>query len=100
MEHTYTGISKKIKGIINEISAERNRQILVEGYTIGSDDEDTEGQLALAAASYALHAAGRADIPWPWSMKYWKPKDPRRDLIRAGALIVAEIERLDRAAKP
>ena len=33
---------------------------------------------------------------WPWSLDWWKPKDPRRDLVRAGALIVAEIERLDR----
>jgi hypothetical protein len=35
---------------------------------------------------------------WPWSVQWWKPKDRRRDLVRAGALIVAEIERLDRAA--
>jgi hypothetical protein len=34
---------------------------------------------------------------WPWSLHWWKPKSPRRDLIRAAALIVAEIERLDRA---
>ena len=31
-----------------------------------------------------------------WDSEWWKPKDRRRDLIRAGALIVAEIERLDR----
>jgi hypothetical protein len=35
---------------------------------------------------------------WPWEDKWWKPKDRRRDLVRAGALIVAEIERLDRLA--
>lgn len=35
---------------------------------------------------------------WPWQRKWWKPKDPRRDLVRAGALIIAEIERIDRAA--
>jgi len=29
---------------------------------------------------------------------WWKPKGPRRDLIRAAALIVAEIERIDRRA--
>ena len=38
---------------------------------------------------------GIMDIPW-WSKDWWKPKDKRRDLIRAAALIVAEIERLDR----
>ncbi|MEB3421767.1 hypothetical protein VK682_24660 [Salipiger manganoxidans] len=35
---------------------------------------------------------------WPWDRKWWKPTTPRRDLVKAGALIVAEIERLDRAA--
>jgi hypothetical protein len=38
------------------------------------------------------------DHVWPWSREWWQPKDRRRDLVRAGALIVAEIERLDRAA--
>lgn len=27
----------------------------------------------------------------------WQPKNPRRDLVRAAALIIAEIERIDRA---
>lgn len=38
---------------------------------------------------------------WPasWHPSWWKPKDRRRDLIRAAALIVAEIERLDRDAQ-
>jgi hypothetical protein len=34
---------------------------------------------------------------WPWSQDWWKPTNPRRDLVKAGALIAAEIERLDRA---
>ena len=33
---------------------------------------------------------------WPWAAEWWKPKDCRRNLVRAGALILAEIERLDR----
>ncbi|AKQ30008.1 TPA: hypothetical protein JI225_05075 [Acinetobacter baumannii] len=32
-----------------------------------------------------------------WS--YWKPKSPRQDLVRAAALLIAEIERLDREVK-
>lgn len=68
------------------------------------------GDLAAAAACYALSAAGlsgycfpwlrgRLGCPdlWPWERAAWKPKDARRDLVRAGALILAEIERLDRA---
>jgi hypothetical protein len=35
---------------------------------------------------------------WPWLSKWWKPKDRRRDLVRAAALVIAEIERLDRAS--
>ena len=31
-----------------------------------------------------------------WGLDWLKPKSPRRDLVRAAALIVAEIERLDR----
>jgi hypothetical protein len=34
---------------------------------------------------------------WPWDRKWWKPTDRRRDLVKAAALILAEIERLDRA---
>jgi hypothetical protein len=31
---------------------------------------------------------------WPWSFEWWKPKDRIRNLVRAGALIAAEIDRL------
>jgi hypothetical protein len=40
----------------------------------------------------------RREYGWPWDLKWWKPTTPRRDLVKAAALIVAEIERLDRAA--
>jgi hypothetical protein len=44
-------------------------------------------------------SGGRGDCPvWGKAPAWWKPKNPRRDLIRAAALIVAEIERRDRAA--
>lgn len=44
----------------------------------------------------------RVPVTWPigWAWKWWKPKDRRQNLVRAGALIAAEIERLDRAAGP
>jgi len=38
----------------------------------------------------------RPDV-WPWGGFTWKPTTPRRDLVKAAALILAEIERLDRA---
>lgn len=107
---------------IDEIAAERERQIAVEGYDAAHDDLHSNGEIAMAAACYAAPALiftkderAKATIygdPWPWDEKYDKRpfvgntiRDPaktsdkvRRDLlIKAGALIVAEIERLDRA---
>ncbi|WP_035670073.1 hypothetical protein [Bradyrhizobium liaoningense] len=104
---------------IDDIATERRRQIEQEGWSAGHDDSHMDGEMSRAAACYAAHASAyqrvcsdvglqtyRSIEPrssvynfgWPWSREWWKPKDPRRDLIRAGALIVAEIERLDRAA--
>lgn len=107
--------------VIKEIAAERERQVRVEGWTQEHDDQHVGGEMAKAASCYALCAgvgvasgigvedhysfredyasAGCPSPPWPWSREWWKPKDPRRDLVRAAALIVAEIERLDRAQR-
>jgi hypothetical protein len=93
-----------LASVVAEIEAERRRQIETEGWTPRHDDEHSEGDLAQAAACYARSAANpglyhRANVPtgWPWDAFWWKPTDQRRDLIKAAALIVAEIERLDRA---
>lgn len=92
---------------IDEIAAERQRQIAAEGWTPDHDDKHAGGELSRAATAYAWQASlhisgdiyGKAKAPgyWPWDMKWWKPVGPRRDLIKAAALIVAEIERIDRA---
>ena len=107
--------------VIDEIASERRRQIEVEGWTDEHDDGHSSGELALAGAAYAflaclvpsereaqsrsLYGLNRGfhsllvDL-WPgcWDLHWCKPKDQRHDLIHACALIVAEIERLDRAA--
>jgi len=96
-------------GALEDIHAERRRQIEVEGWTPQHDDQHDFGDLAAAGACYALNAGTRLthmlprtplNIPvaWPWDKSWWKPSDKRRDLVKAGALIVAEIERLDRVA--
>jgi hypothetical protein len=77
------------------IKAERQRQVKVEGWTPEHDAKHTEGELATAAACYAL---GELDNTWPWEAHWWKPKDRISNLVRAGALIAAEIDRL--LAKP
>ena len=86
-----------------DVAAERRRQIEAEGWTPEHDDEHSVGELAKAAACYALVSAGfnpDATINvWPWHRLWWKPSDKRRNLVKAGALILAEIERLDRMAE-
>lgn len=91
---------------IDDIIAERERQITQEGWTAEHDDGHDNGELADAAACYAITSRPRnpgamMDIfmgLWPWDAQWWKPSpgNRRRDLVKAGALIVAEIERLDR----
>lgn len=82
-----------------DVLAERKRQISVEGWTPEHDDNHGRGTLAEAGACYAM-AFGNQPMPmdWPWGVNWWKPKDRRSNLVRAGALILAEIERFDRAA--
>ncbi|SDV47940.1 hypothetical protein [Chitinasiproducens palmae] len=85
-----------------DVLAERRRQIEVEGRTPEEDDLYDRGQMATAAGCYAMftkaYPAGDPSRHWPWSSEWWKPTTPRRNLVKAGALILAEIERLDRAA--
>lgn len=64
---------------ITLIAHERYRQIMQEGWT----PEHVACELAPAA--------------WPWDKEWWKPsKDQVRNLVKAGALIAAEIDRLQR----
>lgn len=77
-----------------DVLGERRRQIEAEGWTQEDDDKQTDSEMAHAAACYALNNAS----VWPYSISWWKPTDRRRNLVKAGALILAEIERLDRLA--
>lgn len=92
----------------------------VEGWTEAHDDQHEDRSLARAGTCYVQQYVGRAwlletyqngegepryqadgmpyDWPESWSDEWWKPKNPRRDLVRAAALLIAEIERIDRAA--
>lgn len=93
-----------------DVLAERQRQMDVEGWTPEHDDAHQGGQLARAAATYAITGSsdGRTVVDdgstpsvtarlWPWEWPWFKPTNRRRNLVKAGALILAEIERLDRA---
>jgi hypothetical protein len=85
-----------------DITAERQRQVTAEGWSPAHDDEHGDSELALAALCY-LYAGiyDPSDFPdryWPWDRNWWKPSDNRRNLVKSGALIAAEIDRLDRAS--
>lgn len=107
------------------IAAERARQVTAEGYAAEHDDLHTTGSLALAAALYAAPCALYEQIvyqdgvrfrdPWPWDPcsdkrprkrnalqdNHTLPQEERiRQLVKAGALIAAEIDRLERRARP
>lgn len=81
-----------------DIAAERERQIFVEGF---------DNELSTAALVYAAHGSGFDVITvdelrirfWPWAQSWFKPtEDRRRSLVKAAALIAAEIEKMDRRA--
>lgn len=88
-----------------DVLAERQRQIDREGWRPERDDTYTRSELSAVACAYILASRGFnrsaiRDFIWPesWTFSWFKPTNERRDLVKAGALILAEIERLDRAA--
>lgn len=93
-------VAEEAKGAARDVLAERQRQISAEGWTPEHDDEHDVGELSQAAAFYAMYGLSfeRGRVVWPWDESWLKPGSRRRNLVKAGALILAEIERLDRAA--
>jgi len=88
-----------------DVLAERRRQVEVEGWTAKHDDRFRQGELPRAATAYSLWET-KSPLPymikpfWPWDEDWFKPTNHRRNLVKAGALILAEIERLDRLPTP
>lgn len=96
---------------IKAIASERERQLCMEGFSRDSDEQYREGELARAATAYVqlaamdLQVGSRKHIAsqeppffWPWAPEWWKPVDARHDLVRAGALIAAQIDLIDSQA--
>lgn len=86
------------KEIIEAINKERSRQITGEGYFPSKDDTLVNGELGMAAAVYAMPPDDRDMSIWPFGEKAYRPHPTNRtrELVKAAALIVAEIERMDR----
>jgi hypothetical protein len=96
------------KSGVELIAAERTRQVEVEGWTPEHDAEHAGESLALAACCYAAPPTMRkwriwsntnppksVPVLWPWGPTFWKPSEDRvRELVKAGALIAAEIDRI------
>jgi len=76
------------------ILIERLRQIKTEGWSPEHDDQYTKFELLMAAEAYLTGCADE----WPWDPEWWKPTpgDRIKELVKAGALIAAEIDRLQR----
>lgn len=98
-----------MKSGIELICEERLRVIAEEGYDAAHDAGHVNGELAGAGACYALWHAGYigqfcwrlAMSLWPFEEEWWNPaagNDARenrvRDLVKAGQLIAAEIDRV------
>lgn len=94
---------------IELIAAERFRQIEKEGWSVEHDDEHILEELASAGAYYALpeetieflndRYGSDTDLHlWPFELEWRKttPNDRVKQLSKAGALIAAEIDRLNR----
>jgi hypothetical protein len=92
---------------------ERFRQVNEEGWTSEHDDTHGNAELSLAACSYVeaslslLKGVPIANIQvssqsydWPWEESWHPSGDPIRNLVKAGALIAAEIDRLQRLTPP
>lgn len=121
----WLGSERREMGALGLIQQERQRQVSVEDWTAEHDSEHVNGELAKAAACYAspepiyvhreaevsyfVNSGDRGDrrlLPagyydaWPWDEQWDKRQrhDRVRQLVIAGALIVAELERLARAA--
>jgi hypothetical protein len=73
------------------IATERRRQVEREGWSSEHDAGHKDGDLARAAAAYAMND----ERLWPWDGDgFWNPgADDLRRLVKAGALIAAEIDK-------
>ena len=110
--NTQTAQEESVSKGAQIIATERLRQLTVEGWTPEHDDAHAAGELAQAAACYAWPAPRPIEVKkaWPWQLSDWKPElygvpgataqektaARIRVLAKAGALLAAEIDRLDR----
>lgn len=89
---------------LEEITTERRRQISAEGRKPVCSDTIRLGELLRAANLYLWHGTDKGaaldqngtPVNWPWDAEQWDPKDRYTNVVRAGALCLAEAERQHR----
>lgn len=86
------------------IAAERRRQMTEECWTAEHDDGHVNRQLVDGAICYAYGESSMVNrtvcpVSWPWEAEWLKfdVEDPVRNLVKAGAMLAAEIDRLLRS---
>jgi hypothetical protein len=109
IERIARGLFASDAGGAELITEERQRQISQEGWTPEHDDGHDGSEMLRAAVCYvncaslqSTHCIQPEGVPglWPWESSQWNPSpDPVRNLVIAGALIAAEIDRLQRQSK-
>lgn len=77
---------------IDLIQAERTEQLYVHNHSYETDAQYTNNELVDAAMQYL---GGDLISCWPWNQESYKPGASRiKELVKAGALIAAQIDRL------
>jgi hypothetical protein len=87
---------------IGLVLLERNRQQSEEGFDSQHDDEHEDGELAAASRTYISlkrlkgqdSVSSRSLVDWPWEPEWFKPEGPLRNMVKAAALNLAEVDRL------
>lgn len=107
---------KQLTGL-ERIQLERARQISQKGWTHAHDDTHSDGSLWSAGICYEHVADAQVKFPtipieitaayrltpenWPWEYLWFKPSETAtRTYEKAGALLSAEAERVDRLPDP
>lgn len=114
MSHLVTILSEATNPAVHRVLTERIRQIQEHGYDSDHDDDHACDEIAALATYYAMPPSarswdatstgygdtlGEAILPEGWKAKQWDGEEAGRirELEKAGALIIAELERLHRA---